>query len=78
MEASRARHRIPASAWETRDELFHDPYFLQNRHRLGYGSDISRGYPASRRDTTLVGLVIGTIAGVVAALVLGNVIAPMW
>lgn len=78
MEAVRLRRRVPATAWETRDDLFHDPYFLQNRHRFGYAEDISRGYPAPRRDTTLMGLVIGTIAGVVAALVLGNMIVPMW
>jgi len=78
MEAARARHRFPASAWDTRDEIFHDPYFLQNLQQLGYGEEFSRGYATPRRDPTLAGLVIGTIAGVVAALVLGNMIVPMW
>lgn len=78
MEATRARHRFPASAWDTRDEIFHDPYFLQNLQQLGYGEERSRSYPTPRRDATLAGLLIGTVAAVVAAVVLGNVIVPMW
>jgi hypothetical protein len=76
MEALRARRRLPV-AWEAEDDVLHNTYLAQNPQQFGYVADYPRGY-SGRKDTTLAGLVIGTIAGVVAALMLGNVIGPMW
>ena len=78
METARARHRFPMVNWEAQDELIHNAYLTHSPKQFGYVEDFSRGY-SRRSDGTLAGLVIGTIAGVVAAAVLlGNVISPMW
>ncbi len=68
METVHVRNRMYS---RVQREIMNHPYSVQIGQPYGYNSN-PKPYATNRHDSTFAGLVIGTIAGVVAAIMLGG------
>ncbi len=69
METVRVRNRMYS---RIQREAMINPYSLQIGQPYGYIDSLPKAYAGKRHDGTLAGVLIGTIAGVVAAVMLGG------
>lgn len=69
METVHVRNRMHS---RIQREIMINPYPMQIGQPYGYIANLPKAYASKRHDSTLAGVLIGTIAGVVAAVMLGG------